>query len=1207
MIGERLGPYRIEAELGSGGMGTVWLAEVERDAGSVARGARVAVKVVHAHLIANPGVLERFRREAEVGRRVVHENVVRTLDAGSVEQEGRLVPYLVMERVEGKTLRTLLSELGTVPEALLREIAAQVAAGLAAIHACGVVHRDLKPENVLIDAEHRVRIMDLGVARILEGASGGVTQEGQFAGSLLYAAPERFHRGDAGPLADLYSLGATLYELGTGRSPFEAGDTAGVIQAHLTRVPERADRLNPEISPFLAVAVATLLAKEPEGRFPSAAAFREAVEGGERSAWWGARESSVLGAEDGLPRIEVRRETPLAGREPEMKALLAAWEAARAGEGTTVLLEGEAGIGKSRLVDEFLRALPAGACWALYGSYPPAGGAGALADAVVSRFGRAGLADALRPHLREAPGLVPAFAAHLRREAAPEGAVALTGDALHAAYVAMLRGLSDDRPVVWVVDDLHFAPEDGRRVALSLARAVEGRRVLLLLTSRPGLPEEEIAHFARTGRFQRMTVGRLSPREVMRLLRDALRSDPLADRLGGRIAFKSDGVPFFVFEIVRGLREGRFIAQAPDGRWVETRVVEDIEVPSAVRDLIEGRLQGLSFEDRNLLDVAAVEGYEFDPDLVARACDMKRVHVLQRLAALERSRGVVRAAGRRFRFDHHQVQEVLYGDLAQGLREEYHALLAEVFAAREGLDVSAADKAPGDAAVFLARHALLGSRPADALPWLQPALQSLAHAYRAAEGLALLAQALAVPGLLEGVARARALLRRATWLGLLGHVPEERAALDEALTLADASGEAAVRAMARTRLSSHLDQVARYAEARARLTEALEIARGAGEAAEEREATGILGNVCYSEGRYEECLGHQRRHLALARAAGDKAGEMWATGNIGLVLVHLARYDEAWAHLQGQIDLCTSVKDRRSQSIALGNLGLLASALGRLDEARSFDERNLALAREIGFRQGESTATGNLGGVFFDLGRTEEAIACYERYLALSREMGARHAEAIARVNLGAVYTVLGDTDRARTEVLASRALCREIGARRVEGYALFGLGEVLEQAGEVEAAVATLQEALALRREIGYRRGYAETAETLGGVLSRAGRDDEARPLLEEAVSIAREIDAPHVLAVAAARLASMSSGRAEDAVSEALAAFAESDPRLSHRPRMEARFLLWRATSDASHLAAARDLLFAFRDGAPASHRSLLMERVGLHREIALAAAPA
>ena len=223
MAGDTIGPYRVLRDLGQGGMGAVYLVEVADPSAGRPLGARFALKVIHPHLLASTDLLERFRKEAEIGMRVAHENVVRCLGCEAFEIE-RVPSYaLVMEYVEGQTLRGLLTELGRVPEELCRHVGHEIACGLEAIHEVGVIHRDVKPENVLITREHQVKVMDLGVARLLDEAER-LTQTGQFVGSFEYAAPEQFQDAACEPdeRADLHALGAVLYELATGHHPFRA-------------------------------------------------------------------------------------------------------------------------------------------------------------------------------------------------------------------------------------------------------------------------------------------------------------------------------------------------------------------------------------------------------------------------------------------------------------------------------------------------------------------------------------------------------------------------------------------------------------------------------------------------------------------------------------------------------------------------------------------------------------------------------------------------------------------------------------------------------------------------------------------------------------------------------------------------------------------------------------------------------------------------
>ncbi len=155
-----------------------------------------------------------------------------------------------------------------------------------------------------------------------------------------------------------------------------------------------------------------------------------------------------------LPKIRVSRETKLHGRGEDLEALHEAWGQAKNGGGNTVFLEGEAGIGKTRLLDAFLRGMEDDDLHVLYGSYPPAGGMGGLSEAILGKFGEARLADALAPYLTVTPSLVPTFAALIKHESPPTGAEPLGGDALQAVVVHLMRALAAEKPTVWIADDL---------------------------------------------------------------------------------------------------------------------------------------------------------------------------------------------------------------------------------------------------------------------------------------------------------------------------------------------------------------------------------------------------------------------------------------------------------------------------------------------------------------------------------------------------------------------------------------------------------------------------------------------------------------------------------------------------------------------------------------------------------------------------------
>ncbi len=261
---ERLGPYRLLEELGAGAMGTVYLAEDVDEEG------RFALKVLHPHLLEHEGFFQRFQREAMAGKKVKHPNVVGTLDSGFHVHDGTAYCVLAMEYVEGRTLRDLLREWGTVPEALVRAIGAQVAAGLEAIHQAGIVHRDLKPENVLITADDRDS--DHGPRRRARGRCDASPDEGGAVhGVVALRGPGavRSGRGRATPWISTHWV-CSYTSSPSARIRSRTREPHAVMRAHLDEQPVHLDRRGHEVSPFLAEVTATLLQKSPEARFESA-------------------------------------------------------------------------------------------------------------------------------------------------------------------------------------------------------------------------------------------------------------------------------------------------------------------------------------------------------------------------------------------------------------------------------------------------------------------------------------------------------------------------------------------------------------------------------------------------------------------------------------------------------------------------------------------------------------------------------------------------------------------------------------------------------------------------------------------------------------------------------------------------------------------------------------------------------------------------
>ncbi|MCO5168293.1 MAG: serine/threonine protein kinase [Planctomycetes bacterium] len=233
----------------------------------------VALKVLRADVVGDERAQERFLREALALSRVVHRHVVRLLDAGRAG--GHL--YLATELIAGEDLARVVAREGPLEPRRATRIAVEVAGGLAALHAEGIVHRDVKPQNVLLGADGAARLVDLGVARVEQDRRLTVT--GEMVGTPAYMPPEQAagERGRQGPAADVYGLGATLYHLLTGRPPF-VGGALTVVKAVLVDPPPPPRSLRPELDPRLEQVVLTCLAKDPAERYPTPAALAAALE-----------------------------------------------------------------------------------------------------------------------------------------------------------------------------------------------------------------------------------------------------------------------------------------------------------------------------------------------------------------------------------------------------------------------------------------------------------------------------------------------------------------------------------------------------------------------------------------------------------------------------------------------------------------------------------------------------------------------------------------------------------------------------------------------------------------------------------------------------------------------------------------------------------------------------------------------------------------
>jgi len=600
--------------------------------------------------------------EARMVARIDDPHVVMLYNVFEVEG-GRLA--FALEYMDGGTLADLLRERRPLPEAECRRVLRGILAGLAAAHERGIVHHDVKPANVMLDRKGRVKLGDFGLGRVVEDDDPATSLVAGRRGTALYMAPEVVMGRRGRRAADLWSVGVVLYEMLAGRPPFTGRTDQSLFYEILNASPPP---LPDSVPPDLADLALRCLAKAPGDRPASAAALLGELD----------REGAAARRVD--PSVAAAPDLRLVGRRAELAALHDHLAAVRRGDGRAVLVLGEAGVGKTALLQRFTHEVRgSGLRWV---------------EARVSTLEglRRPLIRAVREQLTDAD-LTSSSGAVLRRleEAAdgraPEPPLQTVGE-----LQRVLAGLAESDPAVVVVEDAHLADREETELLTGLCAAIEGAPVLLVLTFRTRDPAASDASDGERAGYHRLVAAPgLVPLELQRLDDAAIRSlveqasgvAALPLELSRRVVGESEGIPLYALELYRHLEASGEIERVGDtlrltDRWTKTAL------PRRLRDMVARRLEGLTEAERTLLETAAVGGVEFDGARLAAVLDEPPLKVLRALQRVYRHRALVVPLERGYRFGHGIFQEAIYEETAPDLRRMLHRAWAERMEADAG-------------------------------------------------------------------------------------------------------------------------------------------------------------------------------------------------------------------------------------------------------------------------------------------------------------------------------------------------------------------------------------------------------------------------------------------------------------------------------------------------------------------------------------------
>lgn len=681
--------YELIAEIGRGGMGVVYHAVDLR------LGRNVAIKFIPPELAGDSQLMERFVREARTASGLNHPHICTVHALG--EHDG--CPFIVMELIEGQTLRSLAANRPTIPE--LARLVRQAAAAVSAAHAAGVVHRDIKPENLMVRPDGYVKVLDFGLARRLPTlapharAGSHETWPGAVLGTVAYMSPEQARGEPLDGASDVFSLGIVLYLLVSGRHPFERGTPFETLHAIANAPPASLARDLPSVPTVLEGLIEAMLQKDARLR-PTAAEVERALAAISRVG----KATSAS-----APRQIVHREQELA-------TLRQAFAEAEVGHGGVVCLAGEPGIGKTTLVEDFLEELATRG-----GTFQLARGRCTERQAAASAY--LPILDALADLLRGESGgavsrllrvVAPTWSAQLALtdgHDAPQTPLAFSQQAMLREFASLLAEVARLGTVVLFVDDVHWADLSTVDLLAYLGRQCPTLPLLVLLTYRPTElllgphPFHRVKlELQSQGTCSELALEFLGRSQIDNYLSLTFPGHEFPADFADLVHARTEGSPLFMADLLHDLRERGVIAES-QGRWSLARELPDIsdDLPQTVRSMIQRKMERLEDDDYRLLSVAAAQGYQFDSAVIAEASARDPAEVEERLQILDRVHGLVRLLREdefpdrtptlRYSFVHVLYQQALFASLLPTRRRAVNKALAQAWESHLGNEPTA--------------------------------------------------------------------------------------------------------------------------------------------------------------------------------------------------------------------------------------------------------------------------------------------------------------------------------------------------------------------------------------------------------------------------------------------------------------------------------------------------------------------------------------
>lgn len=847
------------------------------------------------------------------------------------------------------------------------------------------------------------------------------------------------------------------------------------------------------------------------------------------------------------PKDDSSVSSSLVGRKQEIATFNTCLDEVQAGRSRILILEGEAGIGKSRLVEEFMRLSRERGIVGLLGlgrSIEQHTPYRAWVDIFATYFA---LDDIKAPAERQqriasqVREVVPDMAERapllndVLNVGLPENELTSSLDAevrhesLVSLLLALLKAWAAERPLMLVLEDAHWLDTLSWDLAVQVARALNVARVplFLVVAMRPLEGESmRIESVALRGMDDALllNLNSLANEEILSLAayRMGLTDGGLPPDVAELIQSRADGNPFLAEELIYTLRDKQLITVVTDEHGkTRCQITGDLEtakrtLPDTIQGIVLSRIDGLPPEEQLALKVAAVIGRTFTYTTLhetinqfAELSERMLRNYLDDLRHLDLTPLEIPEPELTYIFKHIITQEVAYETLLFAQRRQIHRVVAEWFHEKltggpvePPAETGLAELKDSPLAPFYSLLAYHWQQANEAhwerhYAWL--AGQRAANQFANEDAANYFSRALTLTPAADVQARYQLLLARESVNDLRGQREAQLSDLDTLSELAEATQTKQWQVTVALRRADYAEAMSDYPASLTAAQYAVALAKESGDQASETEGYIAWGKALWRQGDYEKARQQLKEALIPARATDNRQGEAKCLYYLGHAYLYQNNHDQAKVHYEQALSIYRLINQRQGEADSLNMLGIIQYELGDLPGARDYYEQVLSIFQTIGDRRGETLILGNLGNVYCDLGDFTTSRDYQNRSLDLRITIGDRWGEAISLTNLGLVHHHLQKNEQARTICEQALAIQQEIGDRSTEGYSLTYLGHALAGLERWAPAAAAYEAALNLRRDLGQASAAIDDLAGLARVALAQGQIEPAGAYIEE------------------------------------------------------------------------------------------------------------